>query len=122
MDNEIVGLDTEVLLNAKPLEEGEQAAVDLKEPQTAHPPPSQTSHTPHTLQQTLPPSMQVSISTINSVQQLVQVLLAISQNMAVPPPPKTPPPHTQHPPTLWDEKKPPPYFTFEPQFPRQNYF
>src|SRR5258708_11106262 len=104
MDNEIEGLDTEVLLNAKPLEEGEQAAVDLKEPQTAHPPPSQTSHTPHTLQQTLPPSMQVSISTINSVQQLVQVLLAISQNMAVTPPPQPPPTTPTHQPYLSQDK------------------
>ena len=52
MEDEIEGLDTEVLLNTNPLEEGEQAAVDLEEPQTAHPPPSQTSHTPYTLQQT----------------------------------------------------------------------
>src|SRR5260221_7474513 len=92
MEDEIEGLDAEVLLNADPLEEGEQAAVDLKEPQTAHPPPSQTSHTPLTLQQTPLPSTQVSMSTINPVQQLVQVLLAISQNMAAPPPPP-PPPH-----------------------------
>src|SRR6266436_9612407 len=88
MEDEIEGLDTEVLLNADPLEEGEQAAVDLEEPQTAHPPPSQTSHTPHTLQQTPLPSMQASMSTIDPVQQLVQALLAISQNMATPNPPQ----------------------------------
>src|SRR5258708_30792668 len=62
MEDEIEGLDAEVLLNADPLEEGEQAAVDLEELQTAHPPPSWTSHTPHTLQQTPPPSMQVLMS------------------------------------------------------------
>src|SRR6266436_7405887 len=102
MEEEIEGLDTEVLLNADPLEEGEQAAVDLKEPQTTHPPPSQTSHTPLTLQQTPPPLTQVLMSAIDPVQQLVQALLAIGQNMAAPPPPPTPPPH---PPT---SRSPPP--------------
>src|SRR6266436_6880918 len=92
MEDEIEGLDAEVLLNADPLEEGEQAAVDLEEPQTTHPPPSQTSHTPLTLQQTPPPSMQASMSAIDLVQQLVQVLLAIGQNMAAPAPPNPPPP------------------------------
>src|SRR5258707_400017 len=92
MEDEIKGLDAEVLLNTDPLEEGEQAAVDLEEPQTAHPPPSRTSHTPLTLQQTLPPSTQVLMSAIDLVQQLVQALLAIGQNMAAPPPPKPPPP------------------------------
>ena len=38
MEDEIEGLDAKVLLNANPLEEGEQAAVDLEELQTAHPP------------------------------------------------------------------------------------
>src|SRR5258708_2029178 len=96
MEDEIEGLDAKVLLNANPLEEGEQAAVDLEEPQTAHPPPSQTSHTPHTLQQTLPTSTQVSMSAINPVQQLVQVMLAISQNTATPAPPNPPPPSQSH--------------------------
>src|SRR5258708_8517416 len=91
MEDEIEGLDAKVLLNADPLEEGEQAAVDLKELQTAHPPPSRTSHTPLTLQQTPPPSMQASMSAIDPVQQLVQALLAISQNMATPAPPNPPP-------------------------------
>src|SRR5258707_14272390 len=96
MEDEIKGLDTEVLLNADPLEEGEQAAVDLEEPQTTHPPPSWTSHTPHTLQQTLLPSMQASMSAIDLVQQLVQALLAIGQNMAAPAPPNPPPPSQSH--------------------------
>src|SRR5258708_13450759 len=96
MEDEIEGLDTEVLLNTNPLEEGEQAAVDLEEPQTAHPPPSWTSHTPLTLQQTLPPSMQASMSAIDLVQQLVQALLAIGQNMAAPAPPNPPPPSQSH--------------------------
>src|SRR5258708_35742112 len=95
-EDEIEGLDAKVLLNADPLEEGEQAAVDLEEPQTAHPPPSWTSHTPLTLQQTPPPSTQVSMSTIDLVQQLVQALLAIGQNTAAPAPPNPPPPNPQH--------------------------
>src|SRR5260221_12008548 len=81
-EDEIEGLDAEVLLNADPLEEGEQAAVDLEEPQTAHPPPSRTSHTPLTLQQTPLPPTQVSMTTINPVKQLDQLLLPISHNMA----------------------------------------
>ena len=36
MEDEIEGLDAEVLLNADPLEEGEQAAVDLEEIGRAH--------------------------------------------------------------------------------------
>src|SRR5258707_15270798 len=92
MEDEIKGLDAEVLLNTDPLEEGEQAAVDLEEPQTAHPPPSRTPHTPLTLQQTLPPSTQVLMSAIDLVQQLVQALLAIGQNTAAPAPPNPPPP------------------------------
>ena len=67
MEDEIEGLDTKVLLNTDPLEEGEQAAVDLEELQTAHPPPSRTSHTPHTLQQTLLPLTQALMSTIDPV-------------------------------------------------------
>src|SRR5258708_15657543 len=93
MEDEIEGLDAKVLLNANPLEEGEQAAVDLEELQTAHPPPSRTSHTPLTLQQTLPPSTQASMSAIDPVQQLVQALLAIGQNTAAPAPPNPPPPN-----------------------------
>src|SRR5258708_16411154 len=95
-EDEIEGLDAEVLLNADPLEEGEQAAVDLKELQTAHPPPSRTSHTPLTLQQTPPPSTQAAMSAIEPVQQLVQGLLAIGQNMAPPAPPNPPPPNQSH--------------------------
>ena len=96
MEDEIEGLDAKVLLNANPLEEGEQAAVDLEELQTAHPPPSRTSHTPLTLQQTLLPLTQVSMSAIDLVQQLVQALLAIGQNMAVATPPNPPPPSQSH--------------------------
>src|SRR5258707_14266258 len=96
MEDEIEGLDAEVLLNADPLEEGEQAAVDLEEPQTAHPPPSRTSHTPLTLQQTPPPSTQASMSAIDPVQQLVQALLAIGQNTAAPTPPNPPPTSPSH--------------------------
>src|SRR5258708_37382391 len=91
MEDEIKGLDAEVLLNTDPLEEGEQAAVDLEEPQTTHPPPSWTSHTPLTLQQTLLPLMQASMTAISLLKQIVQVLLAIGQNTAMPAPPHTPP-------------------------------
>src|SRR5260221_12537858 len=44
-EDEIEGLDAEALLNANPLEEGEQAAVDLKHLQTAHAAPSRASLT-----------------------------------------------------------------------------
>ncbi len=108
MEDEIKGLDTEVLLNTDPLEEGEQAAVDLKELQTAHPPPSQTSHTPLTLQQTPLPLTQVLMSAIDLVQQLVQVLLAIGQNTAAPAPPNPPPPSQSciHVPDTFDGSNP----------------
>ena len=108
MEDEIEGLDTEVLLNTDPLEEGEQVAVDLEEPQTAHPPPSWTSHTPLTLQQTPPPSTQVLMSAIDLVQQLVQALLAIGQNMAVATPPNPPPPSQSrvHAPDTFDGSNP----------------
>src|SRR6266436_7944959 len=101
-EDEIEGLDAEVLLNANPLEEGEQAAVDLEELQTTPPPPPTDPPTTPTPPPTPPPLTQVLMSAIDLVQQLVQALLAIGQNMAAPPPPPTPPPH---PPT---SRSPPP--------------
>ena len=88
-DDEIEGLDAEVLLNADTLEDGEPVTLDFKgqgEMPSLHPPPSCNSHTPPTLQQSPPVSVQLSTSAINPVQQLVQALLTISQNMAMPPP------------------------------------
>src|SRR5260221_11369394 len=55
-------------------------------PHPPTPPPSCNSCTPPTLQQSPPASVQLSTSTIDPVQQLVQALLTISQNMAMPPP------------------------------------
>src|SRR5260221_607278 len=87
-DDEIKGLDTEVLLNADTLEDGEPVTLDFKgqgEMPSLHPPPSCNSHTPPTLQQSPPVSVQLSTSAIDPVQQLVQALLTISQNTATPP-------------------------------------
>src|SRR5260221_283540 len=95
-DNEIEGLDAKVLLNANALEDGEAVMLDFEghgEMPSSHPPPSRNSHTPPTLQQSPPVSAQPSTSAIDPVQQLVQALLTIGQNMAVPPP--TPPTTTQ---------------------------
>src|SRR5258707_15485373 len=88
-DDEIKGLDTEVLLNANALEDGEPVMLDFEgqgEMPSLHPPPLHNLCTPPTLQQSPPVSAQLSTSTIDPVQQLVQVLLTISQNMAMPPP------------------------------------
>ena len=87
-DDEIEGLDAEVLLNTDALEEGEPVMLDFEgqeEPPSTHP-PSHNSCTPPTLQQSPPASVQLSTSAIDPVQQLVQALLEISQNMAMPPP------------------------------------
>src|SRR5258705_8999010 len=88
-DNEIEGLDAKVLLNADALEDGEAVMLDFEgqgEMPSSHPPPSCNSCTPPTLQQSPPVSAQPSTSTIDPVQQLVQVLLTIGQNTAAPPP------------------------------------
>src|SRR5260370_9035843 len=88
-DDEIEGLDAEVLLNADTLEDGEPVTLDFEgqgEMPSLHPPPSGNLHTPPTLQQSPPVSAQPSTSAINPVQQLVQVLLTIGQNTAAPPP------------------------------------
>src|SRR5258708_18376946 len=95
-DDEIEGLDAEVLLNADTLEDGEPVTLDFEgqaEMPSSHPPPSCNSRTPPTLRQSPPVSAQPSTSTIDPVQQLVQALLTISQNMAMPPP--TPPTTSQ---------------------------
>src|SRR5260221_6809656 len=87
-DDEIEGLDAEVLLNANILEDGEPVTLDFEgqaEMPSSHPPPSHNSCTPPTLQQSPPVSVQPSTSAIDPVQQLVQALLTISQNMAIPP-------------------------------------
>src|SRR5258708_5270521 len=49
-----------------------------------HPPPSRNSRTPPPLHQPPPPPAQPSISPTTPLQQLVQALLTISQNTAVP--------------------------------------
>jgi len=88
-DDEIEGLDAEVLLNADALEDGEAVTLDFEgqgETPSLHPPPSCNSRTPPTLQQSPPVSAQPSTSTIDPVQQLVQALLTIGQNTAAPPP------------------------------------
>src|SRR5258708_31924786 len=84
-DDEIEGLDAEVLLNTDTLEDGEPVTLEFEgqvETPSLHPPPSRNSHTPPTLQQSPPVSVQPSTSAINPVQQLVQALLTIGQNMA----------------------------------------
>src|SRR5258708_32761832 len=72
MEDEIEGLDTKVLLNANPLEEGEQAVVDLEELQTPPPPPTPNSHTPHTPQHTPPPPKQPPLHTTHPLQNPAQ--------------------------------------------------
>src|SRR5258708_38594225 len=87
-DDEIEGLDAEVLLNADTLEDGEPVKLDFEgqgETPSSHPPPSCNLCTPPTLQQSPPVSAQPSTSAIDPVQQLVQAALTISQNMAAPP-------------------------------------
>src|SRR5258708_4374823 len=99
-DDEIEGLDAKVLLNANTLEDGEAVALDFEgqgETPSLHPPPLCNSRTPPTLQQSPPVSAQPSTSAIDPVQQLVQVLLTISQNTAAPPPQ---PPNTHPTPPL----------------------
>src|SRR5258708_35978899 len=99
-DDEIEGLDAEVLLNANTLEDSEPVTLDFEgqaEMPSSHPPPSHNSHTLPTLQQSPPVSVQPSTSAIDPVQQLVQALLTIGQNMATPPPQPSqnqPIPHT----------------------------
>src|SRR5258707_7492726 len=93
INDEIEGLDTEVLLNADTLEEGEPAMLDLKEQEEPPPtllPPSCNSCTPPTLQHSPPASAQLAASIADPIQQLVQVLLTIGQNVAPPPPPHLP--------------------------------
>src|SRR6266436_715849 len=88
-DDEIEGLDAEVLLNTDALEDGEAVMLDFEgqgETPSSHPTPLCNLHTPPTLQQSPPVSAQPSTSTIDPVQQLVQVLLTIGQNTATPPP------------------------------------
>src|SRR5258707_9858303 len=83
INDEIKGLDAEVLLNADTLEEGEPAMLDLEEqeePPPMLPPPSCNLHTPPTLQHLPPASVQLAVSIADPIQQLVQVLLTISQN------------------------------------------
>src|SRR5258708_5986970 len=91
-DDEIKGLDAKVLLNANILEDGEPVTLDFEgqgEMPSSHPPPLCNLHTPPTLQQSPPVSVQPSTSAIDPVQQLVQVLLTIGQNTATPPNPPT---------------------------------
>src|SRR5260221_1152336 len=95
-DDELEGLDTEVLHNTDTLEDSEPVTLDFKgqgETPSSHPPPLCNSCTPPTLQQSPPVSAQLSTSAIDPVQQLVQALLTIGQNMAAPPP--NPPTTTQ---------------------------
>src|SRR6266436_1980285 len=91
IDDEIEGLDAEVLLNANTLEEGKPAILDLKEQEEPPPtllPPSRNSCTPPTLQHSPPASVQSVMSIADPIQQLVQALLTIAQK-AAPPPPST---------------------------------
>src|SRR5258708_4172532 len=88
-NDEIEGLDAEVLLNTDTLEDGEPVMLDFEgqgEMPSLHPPPSCNSHTHPPLHQSPPLSAQPSTSTIDPVHQLVQALLTISQNTAAPPP------------------------------------
>src|SRR5258708_8833455 len=78
IDDEIKGLDTEVLLNANTLEEGKPAMLDLKEPPPTLLPPLCNFHTPPPLQHSPPPSAQSTISVNNPIQQLVPSPLTIS--------------------------------------------
>src|SRR5258708_29158057 len=93
IDDEIEGLDAEVLLNANTLEEGKPAMLDLEEQEEPLPmllPPSCNLHTPPTLQHSPPASAQSVASVTDPIQQLVQALLTICQNVAPPPPPHLP--------------------------------
>src|SRR6266436_6910082 len=77
INDEIEGLDAEVLLNADTLEEGEPAMLDLEEqeePPPTLPPPSCNSCTPPTLQHSPPASAQSATSIANPIQQFVQTL------------------------------------------------
>src|SRR5260221_14671801 len=56
INDEIEGLDAEVLLNADTLEEGEPAMLDLEEPPPTLPPPLHKSQTPPPLQHPPQPS------------------------------------------------------------------
>src|SRR5258707_1155059 len=90
INDEIEGLDAEVLLNADTLEEGKPAMLDLEEPPPMLWPPSRNLHTPPTLQHSPLASVQSATSVADPIQQLVQVLLTIAQNVAPPPPPHLP--------------------------------
>src|SRR5260221_9416044 len=74
INDEIEGLDAEVLLNADTLEEGEPAILDLEEqeePPPMLPPPLCNSHTPPTLQHSPPASAQSVTSGAYPIHQLV---------------------------------------------------
>src|SRR5258705_7181938 len=74
INDEIEGLDTEVLLNADTLEEGEPAMLDLEKQEEPLPmllPPSHNLHTPPTLQHSPPASAQSSGSVTAPTHQLV---------------------------------------------------
>src|SRR5260370_38763778 len=77
IDDEIEGLDAEVLLNADTLEEGEPAMLDLEEQEEPPPmllPPSHNSHTPPTLQHSPPASAPFVPGIPNPIQQKLQAL------------------------------------------------
>ena len=89
INDEVEGLETEVLLNTNVLEESKPVPLDFKGQEELLPtllPPSHNSHPP-TLQHSPPASVQLPTSIIDPVQQLVQALLSISQNTAAPPSP-----------------------------------
>src|SRR5260221_7296501 len=72
-DDEIKGLDAEVLLNTNALEAGEAVTLDFEgqgETPSSHPPPSPNSGTPPPPHPTPPPSSQPATSTTNPLQQL----------------------------------------------------
>src|SRR5260221_1652741 len=92
-DDEIKGLDTEVLLNADALEDGEPVMLDFEgqgEPPSMQPPPLHNLCTPPTLQQSSPASAQPSTSPLEPIQQLVHALLPNAHNTAMTPPYPTP--------------------------------
>src|SRR5258708_30926759 len=91
IDDEIKGLDAEVLLNANPLEEGEPAMLDLEEQEEPPPmllPPLCNSRTPPTLQHSPLASVAFVASISHPIHQREQVPVTISQNRAPPPPPR----------------------------------
>src|SRR5258706_8387361 len=97
-DDEIKGLDAEVLLNADTLEDGEPVTLDFKgqaETPSSHPPPLHNSHTPPTPHQYPPVSPQLSTNPINPPQKLVQTLLTNTHNTPMPSP-NPPPTHQPH--------------------------